>query len=139
MNTLLNSVREQLKQDEGLRLKPYKCTAGKLTIGYGRNIEEKGITEEEANHLLLNDIIATEKELSQKQPVYNTLDDKRKEVLLNMCFQLGYPKLSLFKKFFKALEQKDYYLASLEMMDSSWAKQTPKRALRLSTIIRKGA
>ena len=139
MNTLLNSVKEQLKQDEGLRLKPYKCTADKLTIGYGRNIEEKGITEEEANHLLLNDIIATEKELSTNKPVYNTLDDKRKEVLLNMCFQLGYPKLSQFKKFFKALEIKDYYHASLEMMDSSWAKQTPNRALRLSRIMRKGA
>jgi lysozyme len=132
MSTLLNTVVTQLKQDEGLRLKPYKCTANKLTIGYGRNIEEKGITEEEANHLLLNDIIATEKELSQKQPVYNTLDDKRKEVLLNMCFQLGYPKLSQFKKFFKALENKNFKLASIEMMDSAWAKQTPNRAKRLS-------
>lgn len=139
MDTILNTVAIQLKQDEGLRLKPYRCTANKLTIGYGRNIEEKGITEEEANHLLINDIIATQKELTQKQPVYSNLDDKRKEVLLNMCFQLGYPKLSQFKKFFKALENKDYYLASLEMMDSSWAKQTPNRALRLSTIMRKGA
>ncbi len=139
MNTLLNTVVIQLRIDEGLKLKPYRCTANKLTIGYGRNIEDKGITEEEANHLLLNDIIATEKELSTNKPVYNTLDDKRKEVLLNMCFQLGYPKLSQFKKFFKALESKDYSLASLEMMDSSWAKQTPNRALRLSRIMRKGA
>ena len=63
MNTLLNSVATQLKEDEGLRLKPYRCTAKKLTIGYGRNIEDVGITEEEANHLLLNDIGETEKEL----------------------------------------------------------------------------
>ncbi len=138
MNTLLNSVAIQLKQDEGLRLKPYRCTANKLTIGYGRNIEEVGITEEEANHLLLNDIIKTDKELQSKLPFYSALDDTRKMILLNMCFQLGYPKFSFFKKFLKAVENKDYQKASLEMLDSNWAKQTPNRAKRLSNQMKGG-
>lgn len=135
MNTLLNKVLLTLKKDEGLKLKPYHCTEGFLTIGYGRNLEHKGITQEEANHLLLNDIITVETQL-QEYDFYTIQPDQVKEVLINMCFQLGLTGLLKFKKFIKALESKDYYLASLEMMDSRWAKQTPNRALRLSVQIR---
>lgn len=91
---LLERIKEQLVRHEGLRLKPYRCTAGKLTIGIGRNLEDCGISQAEAYVLLENDIQNCEKQLLDEIPeIYNTLDEVRKSVLLNMCFN--------FKKIFQ--------------------------------------
>jgi lysozyme len=64
---------DELVRDEGMRTKPYHCTAGKLTIGVGRNIEEVGITEEEARYLLENDLGRVRDELDQALPWWRTL------------------------------------------------------------------
>jgi len=86
---LMDRIKEQLVRHEGLKLKPYRCTAGKLTIGIGRNLDDCGITESEAYIMLINDIMNCEKQLKARIPdIYNHLDEARKSVLLNMCISI---------------------------------------------------
>lgn len=88
--SIMNQAKAQLVRHEGLRLKPYRCTAGKLTIGVGRNLEDKGISQQEAYELLENDIRECEVQLLTEIPdIYLSLDINRKVVLINMCFNLG--------------------------------------------------
>ena len=96
--SLLNRIKAQLVRHEGLRLKPYRCTAGKLTIGIGRNLDDRGISQKEAYAMLERDILDFEKQLLEEIPdVYNGLDEVRQSVLLNMCFNLGIKGLLGFK------------------------------------------
>lgn len=128
---------DSVKVGEGLRLKPYRCTAGKLTIGYGRNLDDVGISNEEAELLLKNDLEKAEKE-AEKFPVYSKLNQARKDVLIEMVFNLGFSRLSCFKKMFAALEKGDYSEAANQMLDSNWHKQVGKRAERLAYFMRIG-
>ena len=129
----LDLAGEAIKKDEGLVLKPYKCSAGKLSIGYGRNLEDRGIDKEEAEFLFNTDIKTVDNQLKiLLSEVFNTLSDKRKAILVNMGFNLGVYGLLKFKKMIKALECADFETASLEMLDSRWAKQVGNRAKRLS-------
>lgn len=123
---------------EGLRLKPYRDTVGKLTIGVGRNLDDVGITEEEALYLLKNDIRRTIKFLSAVLPFWDRLSETRKIVLIDMCFNLGAKKFMSFKKMRKALEEGDYRLAAKEMLDSKWARQVKGRAQTLARMMREG-
>jgi lysozyme len=138
---------------EGLKLKPYKCTAGKWTIGVGRCYEtnpftaeelkaigdwEHGITKNAALTLLRNDIASCKKQLLAKFPFYKNLDKERQYALLDMCFQLGIKGLSKFKKMIKALENNNYEQASSECLNSDYAKQTPARAKRIANLIKTG-
>lgn len=129
---------DRLIKHEGLRLKPYKCPAGKLTIGVGRNLEDRGITEEEAMMLLQNDILACRKDCYTSFIWYGELDEVRQGVILEMCFNLGISRLKGFKKMLKACELKNYTLASQEMLSSLWARQVGNRAKKLADIMRKG-
>jgi lysozyme len=129
---------EQLIQHEGLRLKPYRCSAGKLTIGIGRNIEDVGITEEEALVLLGNDIARVISDLDRNVPTFSGLDEIRKRVLVDMCFNLGISRLMKFRRMLAALEVSDYAQAAVEMMDSRWARQVGSRAERLKHMMKTG-
>ena len=83
---LMNRIKTQLIRHEGLRLKPYRCTAGKLTIGIGRNLDDCGISQKEAYAMLERDIADCEQWLIDEIPeVYNKLEEVLKSVLLNMC------------------------------------------------------
>lgn len=124
----------QLKRHEGLRLHPYKCPADKWTIGYGRNLEDRGITQAEAEYLLANDVEETIAQLSVI-PGYSNADTKRKAVLVNMAFQMGVTGVKQFKNMWAALEEQDYKTASAEMLNSRWARQTPSRANELARIM----
>ena len=135
------TLREMLIRHEGLRLKPYRCPAGKLTIGVGRNLEDVGISEPEAQVLLAFDIERVRQELSTFQwysdPAYSR--PARKLVLENMCFQLGLPRLLSFKRMIAALEVGDYETTADEMLDSKWAREdSPARAQELAQIMRTG-
>jgi len=132
------SLENQLITHEGLELKPYQCTADKLTIGVGRNIEDRGITEDEARYLLKNDIKIVEDELLSKKPMVAELDAVRQRVLVDMGFNLGIPTLLKFQNMWLAIEQEDFIQASVEMMDSRWARQVGQRAHRLSEAMRIG-
>ena len=134
----MNKLIEQLKRHEGLKLKPYKCPAGKLTIGYGRNIEDNGISLYEAEEMLENDIYACDKELL-KFEWYSKIDETaRKAVLINMCFNLGLPRLLKFVNMINALSVYDYGLAAKEMLDSKWADQVGDRAVELAMQMKTG-
>ena len=119
---------EDVKQEEGFRGEVYKCTEGFDTIGYGTKLP---INEHEAELLLnyrLNKTIGAVKSL-----LYDLqIDDRAWDILYNMGYQMGVYGLLKFKNMIKALRNKDYERASIEMLDSKWAKQTPNRANRLA-------
>jgi lysozyme len=128
----------QLKLHEGVKLKAYKCTADKTTIGVGRNLDDLGITEEEADYLLANDISRVKVALSREIPWMADLNDVRQRVLLDMAFNLGISGLMQFKKTLKAIQDKDFERAGRMMLDSKWATQVGKRADRLSVMMNIG-
>ena len=134
----MTSLEDQLIDHEGLELKPYQCTADKLTIGVGRNIEDRGITEDEARYLLKNDIKIVEDELLEKKPVVAGLDAVRQRVLVDMGFNLGIPTLLKFQNMWAAIEEEDFQTAADEAMDSRWAKQVGRRAERLCQAMATG-
>jgi|TARA_R110000803_G_scaffold28451_1_gene65798 lysozyme len=132
------SLEDQLIDHEGLELKPYQCTAEKLTIGVGRNIEDRGITEDEARYLLKNDIKIVEDELLEKKPVVGGLDSVRQRVLVDMGFNLGTPTLLKFENMWAAIEDEDWIEAGEQMKDSRWARQVGRRADRLIEAMQTG-
>ena len=134
----MTALEDQLIDHEGLELKPYQCTADKLTIGVGRNIEDRGITEDEARYLLKNDIKIVEDELLEKKPVVAGLDSVRQRVLVDMGFNLGIPTLLKFQNMWAAIEDDDFKRAADEAMDSKWARQVGRRAERLCQAMATG-
>ncbi len=137
--TMLNSLKEQLMRHEGLRLKPYRCPAGKLTIGYGRNLDDRGISTREAEFMLTSDILECEAQLTQAIPrTYYALNDARKSVLVNMCFNLGIKGLLGFKNTLALIAAGDYERAANGMLASKWARQVGKRAIELAEQMRRG-
>ncbi len=129
---------ERLVQHEGFRLKPYRCTAGKLTIGVGRNLEDKGLTKSEALFLLKNDILEAKSLCQEAFSFFDELTPVRQEVLIEMAFNLGINGLKKFKKCLTALEKKEYQKAGQEMLHSQWAKQVKTRAKTLAHLMQKG-
>jgi|SRR5690554_6236129 len=130
-------LRSQLERHEGLRLKPYRDTVGKLTVGYGRNLDDVGISRDEAGFMLDNDIDEVEKHLRTVDE-YNELSPVRQTVLANMCFNLGFYGLMSFRRMWKAIARKDYSGAAQEMLDSQWSRQVGYRADELAQIMRSG-
>ena len=131
------SLREQIKRHEGFSSAPYQCTAGKITIGYGRNLEDVGISEEEAEELLKGDINKVYSQLINYQ-WFAELDKIRSGVIVNMTFNLGLRGMLKFIKMINALSLKDYELAAKEMLDSRWARQVGGRATELAEQMRTG-
>mgnify|MGYP001199346311 FL=1 len=133
----MSNLIAQLKRHESVELKPYKCTSGKLTIGVGRNLEDIGITEQEAELLLLNDIGRVKQELVNDQ-WYMDLDPVRKAVIENMSFNLGYPTLKKFQNMIAHISEGNFELASKEMLNSRWSKQVGQRSIELAEQMRTG-
>jgi len=132
------AMTRQLRLHEGERLKPYRCTAGKLTIGVGRNLEDRGITAQESAMLLANDIAREEAELMRALPWVGQLDEVRQRVLLDMAFNLGLAGLLNFKNTLAAIRAGDYQRGATMMLDSKWARQVGQRAERLSRMMATG-
>jgi lysozyme len=138
------ALRQQLKRDEGTGIQknghflPYYCTSGKLTIGWGHNLQDNGVKPLIAELLLDHDIEDAAKELIVKLPWVEALDGARFGVLCNMAFNLGVAKLAGFERMLAATKAKDYETAAIEMLDSAWADQVGDRALRLAEQMRRG-
>lgn len=128
---LLESTIKQIAKDEAWRLKPYRDTVGKLTIGYGRNLDDKGISKEEAYRMLVSDVWQAAEEARKIIINFDSLSDNRKSVLINMCFNLGARGLRTFVKMIRWIEMRDFAQASIEMRDSKWYTQVGNRAERL--------
>jgi len=133
-------LQEDLILDEGIRLKPYRCTAGKLTIGVGRNLDDVGISRSEATLLLNADISTAEKSLDIYYPWWRTtLPEPAARALVNMAFNLGAGRLAGFKGMLSALKCGDYNLAAEECLDSKWRQQVGDRATRIAALFRSAA
>ena len=130
---------DMLMLHEGLELKPYQCTADKTTIGVGRNLQDVGITEDEAKYLLQNDIDRILKEV-EHWSFLEKLNEPRQAVILDMVFNMGITRFNAntWVKTFAAIQDNDWEKAANEMLESKWAKQVGQRAIRLSQMMRKG-
>ena len=129
---------KQLVIDEGYKKKPYRDTVGKLSIGVGRNLDDKGLRADEIQLMLSNDIDESVQELAQVAPWYLQMNDVRQEVLINMHFNMGWPVLSQFKNTLAAMQRGDYDQAAQGMLASKWATQVGQRAKRLAEEMRTG-
>lgn len=137
---IVSILQRLLEHDEGLRLKPYRDTEGKMTIGIGRNLDDVGISEAEAMVLLANDIARTQADLDRLVPWWRTLDDVRQEVLVDMGFNLGVPKLATWHITLGYVQGGHYAWAAAEMLRSQpWASQVGARAQELATMMETGA
>jgi lysozyme len=129
---------EQLHRDEALRLHPYLDTVGKTTIGYGRNLTDNGISPEEAEALLQNDVGRAVETLTARLPWFVAIDPVRQGVLVNMCFNMGFTRLEEFAKMLLAIAQGNWAEAAAEMLNSAWAREVGERADRLSAQMASG-
>ena len=138
-------LRETLIRHEGKRLCPYRDSVGKLTIGVGRNLDDRGITDAEAELLLTQDLLRCEDELRKHLSFFDQLNSPRQEVLTNMCFNLGLEGLMGFRNMLSSLQravagggQAIFIEAADHMLDSKWAKQVGTRAGELARVMRDG-
>lgn len=138
----MSNIARQLRGDEGERACVYKDSLGYWTIGVGRLVDSSkkgaGLRPDEIEYLLANDIEDRVRELSVRLPWFLHLDEARQGVLINMSFQLGMDGLLNFKATLAAVQVGNYAQASVLMLQSKWAHQTPERAQRMSDQMRTG-
>ena len=134
----MNKLLEQLKIHEGMKLKPYLCTSKKLTIGIGRNLDDVGISKEEAEMLLKNDIYEATNQLLNAFPFMATFSDVRISAMINFTFNVGIGTVRKFSNTIEYLKNEDWEAAADEMMDSKWAEQVGDRAIQITEQIRTG-
>lgn len=136
--TVASAVIPSLMRDEGFRRKPYRCSAGKLTIGYGINLDE-GIDDDEAMFLLEHRATQALLDCRRLFPWFDGLDDVRQGVLVQMRYQLGLDGVLGFRAMIAALARQDYGAAAAAMLDSKWARaDSPARAERHARAMRTG-
>jgi lysozyme len=128
-------IKDFIKRHEGLRLRPYRCTAGKLTIGWGHNLDDRGITIPEAERMLDGDIAIAAQDLYK---VFGSMvlqfNDDRHMALIDMMFNLGINKFRGFKNMIKAIIINDWSLAREHALNSRWAKQVGNRAVEVTNL-----
>jgi len=134
----LDGIVASLRREEGFRSHAYKDHLGYVTVGIGRCIEEGvgiGLSLEEAEYLLMNDVRRCIGELGKALPWASSLDNQRKEVLVELAFQMGLPNLMKFKRMLAAMKDGEFEKAAAELLDSKYAGQTPARAERYAKRI----
>ena len=150
---------DELIAHEGMVLTVYKDTLGIDTIGIGRNLQDRGISKEELDHmdiphidlvyrdgiteadaryLATNDVRIVEDELLRAHPCVDRLDAVRQLVLIDMAFNMGVPRLCKFKKMWAAIHDEDFMIAAKEMLDSRWANQVKSRSTKLAHAMHTG-
>jgi lysozyme len=136
----MKNLIEMLKRHEGVRSTVYVCSAGYETIGVGRNISATGLglSDDEVDYLLQNDIERVIKELSAEYHWFNSLDDVRKDAMIDISFNLGATRLRGFNRALAAMEVADYKLAAKEFLDSKWSQEVKGRSHELASMIETG-
>ena len=134
-----------LKRHEGVKHFAYRDSLGVLTIGCGRNISNSekhhglGISDDEIDYMLQNDIERTIKELSREYPWFNDMEEgARRDAIINLHFNLGRARFAGFKKAIGHMEMGDHDQAALEFLDSRWARQVKGRAIEVTDMIKTG-
>ena len=136
---MIHDLMEELKEEEGFSRHCYICTEGKHTVGYGRNIDSNGglgLSENEAEYLLQNDVQRSIDECSRGFGWFDDLDTVRQSVVVQLAFWIGYPSLSNFSRMSMAIARKDFETAANELLDSKLATQVPGRTARLAEQLR---
>lgn len=128
----------QLGVDEDRRSRIYVDTVGKITGGVGRNLTDRGFSEDEIDLMLRNDVAGVVRDLDRALPWWRQMSDARQNVLANMCFNLGIVRLLGFTNTLALMKAGRWDAAATEMLDSKWAKQVGQRAIRLAATMRKG-
>lgn len=133
---------EQLRRHEGVMKHAYKDHLGYLTIGVGRlcdpEFPNSGLSDDEIDYLLTNDINNCIKELGSNFPWFGLLSSGRQRAMINLAFNLGIPRLKGFKNALAAMEREDYVTAAAEFLDSKWASQVGNRAIEVTNMIIEG-
>lgn len=135
---LLERIKERIRKKEGLMLKPYKCPTGHLTIGYGHNLEAKGISIRDAEFLLAADVAEAIGNVRRVLPKCDTYSEQRQVALIDMMFNLGMGGFLEFVKMIRAIEIEDWDEAARQVLASKYAKQVGPRAVEISKMIREG-
>lgn len=135
----LTAFKAHLEWAEGRRSKPYKDSANppRLTIGVGRNLDDKGLREVEIDFLLANDMEDAISDAAQL-PYWGSLNDARQLCIADMLFNLGAVRFAKFARLNAALIAGDYETAADEMEQSVWYDQVGRRAVRLVKAMRSG-
>ena len=128
---------QQIKEHEGLKLKLYKCPAGRLTIGYGHNIEDNGLSKSACEYILYDDIDEAKKNLYTifGSEFFESLNDLKKIALIDMMFNLGLSKFLTFKRFIFAVETRNWSNASKEVINSRAYEQNKRRYKKIAEQI----
>ena len=141
---LIDQLAGRLNLEEGIKLTPYRDTKGKLSIGCGRNLDDVGISPEESDYLLRNDIKRTLADLDLKASWWRQLTPNRQLVIADMAFNMGVGRalppegLLGFHDMIGSILKEDWIGAAREMLDSSWAKEVHQRSADLSSLMLRG-
>ena len=151
---------DKLIEHEGMVLNVYQDTLGIDTIGIGRNLKDRGISQEELDHMDIphidliyrdgiteadarylaeNDVQIVEDELLRAHPCVDGLDSVRQLILIDMAFNMGVPRLCKFTLMWNAIHEEKFDIAAKEMLDSRWANQVKLRAVKLANAMHNGA
>lgn len=133
----MNKLLESIKVHEGLELRAYQDSEEIWTIGYGQNLQELVIDEGLAEHWLEESILKAE-EYAKNYSFYDSLNQPRKDVLVEMIFNMGPSRVRGFTKALAAMKAERYTEAAMEMLDSKWARQVGQRAQRLAKQMETG-
>lgn len=131
-------LKQDLTRDEALRLKPYKDSVGKLTIGVGRNLDDDGVSPAEVDFMLTNDIANILQGLDMAVPYWKSLSEPRQRAIANMAFNMGIHRLLGFTNMLAAIRAGDFNKASQEALNSEWARQVGARAQRIAVLLATG-
>lgn len=135
----LDKLRREMESDEGRRKRVYKCPAGKLTIGIGHNCEGKDLSNRAIDVIFEDDAADAIKDLDAMWIGWRELSEPRRRALINWSFQLGYPGMRQFVRFWRAIREHDFGTAAAELRDSLWWQQTqPSRRDRVVSQIHNG-
>ena len=132
-------LRALITRHEGRRRFPYHDSRNILTIGVGRNLQDRGLADDEIDLLLCNDIALAEADCKRLfGPVFDAASWPRQAALISMAFNLGAPRLAGFRRMRAAIARDDWHAAAAEALDSRWAVQTGRRAVDIAAMLRGG-
>lgn len=132
-------LREDLIRDEGLRKFPYEDTVGKLTIGIGHNLTDRGLSDRVIQKIYDEDVEEAQIMLDRFLPWWITRPEPVQRALVNLCFNMGIKTLLTFKITLANIQSGQYDRAAQNLLRSKYAKQVGERAQRVANLIRQGA
>lgn len=134
----IDILKARLTIDEGYSNKMYLDSKGIWTIGIGHNLRDKPLTDRAIQVIFEDDMADAEADARKLIKSFDTLNDVRKAVVINMSYNMGYAVLSQFRQTIAAIDAGDYVTAAAHMLNSAWAGQVGARAQRLADQMAKG-